>query len=85
MASKFKGLLDAAKERADEQPPEEAPIVPTPRQKRGKSADPAYMQAPFYIRKETHRQLKIKLLQTGDERDMSDVVEELLQGWLQAE
>ena len=67
MASKFKGLLDAAKERVDEPPPEETSGAPAPRQKRGKSADPAYMQAPFYIRKETHRQLKIKLLQTGDD------------------
>ncbi len=85
MASKFKGLFEAAKDRPDEPPADEAPTAPAPRQKRGKSANPEYMQAPFYIRKETHRQLKIKLLQTGDERDMSDVVEALLQAWLHAE
>jgi hypothetical protein len=47
-----------------------------------KSKDPDFIQGNFYIRKTTHAQVKIKLLQQGEEKDLSDLVEELLTSWL---
>ena len=48
----------------------------------GKRRDGAYKQVSAYIRKETHHQVKIALLQ--EEREFSELVEELLSGWLEA-
>ena len=47
-----------------------------------KSKDPQFVQGNFYIRKTTHAQVKIKLLQAGGEKGLSDLVEELLISWL---
>ena len=47
-----------------------------------KSKDPQFIQGNFYIRKTTHAQVKIKLLQDGGDKDLSDLVEELLTSWL---
>lgn len=47
-----------------------------------KSKDPDFIQGNFYIRKTTHAQVKIKLLQEGKDQDLSDLVEELLSKWL---
>jgi hypothetical protein len=50
--------------------------------KAGKSADPAYTKLTAYIRKDTHQAVKIRLLQEGQGREFSELVEELLSGWL---
>jgi len=50
--------------------------------KLGKSADPAYVKLTTYIRKDTHQATKIRLLQEGQGREFSELVEELLAVWL---
>ena len=55
--------------------------VPTSR-KLGKSADPAYTKLTAYIRKETHQVVKIRLLQEGQGREFSELVQELLDSWV---
>ena len=99
MGSKFKGLLDAARERTTEDGSAPAPSVEAPAaslppadasttaprplgRPRGKRSDPEYEQITAYVRKETYRALKIKLLTSGDERDASEVIEDLIGAWL---
>ena len=48
--------------------------------KRGKSADPEYVKLTSYIRRQTHLAVKKKLLDQG--REISELVEELLDKWL---
>jgi len=45
-----------------------------------KSADPAYMKFTTYIRKSTHLGVKTRLV--SKEKELSDLVEELLSNWL---
>ena len=45
---------------------------------RGKKGHHDYNQVTIYLRKETHKKAKIALLQSGDERDFSEFVEDLL-------
>lgn len=64
-----------------------APIV-TPRPGRpagpagGKRSDPDYTQITAYLRKDTRNAVKLALLQEGQGRDVSELVEGLLTGWL---
>lgn len=48
----------------------------------GKRSDDDYKQVSAYIRKGTHQQVKMALLQ--EEREFSELVEELLSSWLEA-
>jgi hypothetical protein len=59
-----------------------APAAMVDERKRGKSADPGYVKLTAYIRKTTHNAVKIRLLQEAQDRDFSELVELLLQGWL---
>ncbi len=45
-----------------------------------KSADPAFMKFTTYIRKTTHLGVKTRLV--SKEKELSDLVEELLSNWL---
>ena len=54
------------------------------RAKRGKRSDPAYEQVTAYIRKETYRQVKMRLL-AQDGGDFSTLMQELLEAWLTRE
>lgn len=79
MSSKFKHLLDAAREPQPE--PEPTPHSETPKRKgrpKGKRSNPDYEQVTAYIRRTTHRDVKLALLQAGEDQDFSDLVEELL-------
>ncbi len=63
------------------------PIVeqqPEPKRGRpkGKRSDPDYEQVTAYIRKDTHASIKIALLQEGQKREFSQLVQELLDEWL---
>lgn len=62
------------------------PQPPTEVKKRGrpnaKRSDPNIIQTTAYIRKETHRNVKRALLDDEQERDYSELVEELLAAWL---
>jgi hypothetical protein len=50
----------------------------------GKRTDPDYTQITAYIRKVTHHAVKLRLLQEGQGREFSELVEELLRAWLAA-
>lgn len=93
--SKFKSLLDAAKGREPEpekpsqdsvvnQPSSVAEPLPSPKRGRpkGKRSHPDYEQVTAYIRKDTHRAAKIALLSKGEEREFSELIQELLEQWL---
>lgn len=45
-----------------------------------KSADPAFRKFTTYIRKTTHRAVKMRMV--GEDRELSDLVEDLLSEWL---
>ena len=45
-----------------------------------KSSDPAFTKFTTYIRKATHLAVKVRMV--GEERELSDLVEELLSEWL---
>jgi len=96
--SKFKSLLDAAKGREPEpelekqsqdsvvnQPSSVAePQQPQKRGRpKGKRSHPDYEQVTAYIRKDTHRAAKIALLAEGEEREFSELIQELLEQWLE--
>jgi hypothetical protein len=95
MSSKFKGILERAKEREAEpfesesvSPPSPAPPITKPAKKRGrpsgKRSDADYVQVTSYIQKDVHRGVKIALLKSGSERDFSELVDSLLAGWLES-
>ncbi len=48
----------------------------------GKSSNAAYTQVLAYVRRDTHNAVKAALIFDVAKRDLSDLVEELLSGWL---
>jgi hypothetical protein len=64
----------------------ESPEISQPEKPRGrpkgKRTDADYTQVTAYIRKETHQAVKIRLLQEGQGREFSEVIQELLDSWL---
>lgn len=84
--SKFAGVLRAAK--GDEiQTEESGPKLITASRGRpkGKRSDPAFEQVTAYVRKETYRSTKMALLQADDNRDFSQLVEDLLFAYLRTQ
>ena len=89
--SKFQGLLDAAgkgsKPKAKKATARKTPAATAqPKQvgrPPGKRSDPAFEQITAYIRKNTHQQTKIALLEEGKGQQFSDLVETLLAKWLE--
>ena len=49
---------------------------------RGKKGHPDYNQVTIYLKKQTQNEAKIALLQARDERDFSELVEDLIANWL---
>lgn len=49
---------------------------------RGKRSNPDYEQVTAYIRRDTYTEVKIALLQQGEDREFSELVEQLLTEWL---
>ena len=94
MSSKFKAILNQAKERKPEPvekmspPPAPAPTIsPSPKKRgrpSGKRSDADYIQVTAYIQKDRHREVKIALLKSGTEKDFSDLVDDLLGQWLKS-
>jgi hypothetical protein len=92
--SKFSGLLDAAKGR-DEKPATSSKKrhgkarVSTdekrgPGRPPGKRSDPDFTQTTAYIRADTYKGVRIALLEEGEGREYSEIVEELLSKWLKS-
>ena len=92
--SKFKGILQQAKDRTPESPadaplsPPPAPLAPPSAKKRGrpsgKRSDADYTQITAYIQRETHRDVKIALLKSGNGLDFSELIDSLLAEWLKS-
>ena len=79
---KSRGKFDALL-KARAKPVEEEGISGSPRTTTvGKRSDSDYRQVSAYIRKDTHQEVKIALLQ--EEREFSELVEELLRDWLKS-
>lgn len=51
----------------------------------GKRSDPDFVGFTTYIRKQTHRSVKHVLLDEPEERELSELVEELLAAWLKSQ
>ena len=80
--SRFSALAPAPK-------PAAIAAVPTPlqtvaRRAAGKRNNPAYRQLTAYVKTETHQGVKLALLSDGEGREISELVDELLEGWLKA-
>ena len=91
MSSKFKGILERAKERESETPFEEPEAPPSPApspvkrgRPSGKRSDADFIQVTAYIRKTIHREVKIALLKSGNDQDFSELVDALLETWVQS-
>jgi hypothetical protein len=95
MSSKFKGILDQAKDRKPETvedvapPPSPAPTTGSKSPKKrgrpsGKRSDEDYVQVTAYIQKDIHREVKIALLKSGGDKDFSELVDDLLARWLKS-
>lgn len=97
MSSKFAALKEVKKQEAEQPAPpadvpvevlepssrEEAPAATRNRGRpRGKRSQNDYVQTSVYVRKQTHREVKLALLQSDDARDFSELVDELLVRWL---
>jgi len=63
-------------------------LAPTATGRRGrpkaKRSDPDYVGFTTYIRKDTHLNVKIALLQEGEGRELSELVENLLTKWMKS-
>lgn len=84
--SKFAGVLKAAKgDETQASEPRPMVIAASRGRTKGKRSDPAFEQVTAYIRRETYQQTKIALLQANDDRDFSQLVEELLTAYLRTQ
>ncbi len=60
-----------------------APVaLKTEKEKVGKSKNPDFTQVLTYLKKSTHNAVKAALIFDEKERDLSDLVEELLHSWV---
>jgi hypothetical protein len=76
--NKFADLLGEVGIAASLEPASES--VPPAMARVGKRSDPAYRQISTYVRSDVYRSVKRELLM--DERDFSDLMDELLVDWL---
>ena len=82
--TKFKGLLEATKiDRPDAEEGFLKWVPPKRGRPPGKRSHPDFEQITAYIRKDTHRAVKIELLKNG-RKEFSELVEELLHQWLKS-
>lgn len=80
--SKFDSFFDAATAAPTKTAKGKSPTKTRAAQKRlAKRDDPDYKQALAYIRADTHKRIKVALAEDGDE--FSELIEKLLNEWLQ--
>lgn len=61
-----------------------AAIERAPTRRRGKRTHPDYVQVTAYVRQETYRRARIKLLESTKPQEFSEIVEDLLTRWLRS-
>jgi len=86
--SKFSGVLARLKDA----PPEERVALPSPPPLRqetarigrppGKRSDPDWSPRTILMNRYTHKSVQRILLDTDDERDLSELIDELLRSWI---
>lgn len=59
------------------------PAAPRRGRPPGKRSNKGYVQMTAYVRRDVHLKAKIALLESEDSRDLSDLVDELLAGWVE--
>jgi hypothetical protein len=89
--NRFGDILEIAKNQGEEAPTYEeeqhdevATKAKRGRPKVGKRSNTDYTQITAYIRTVTHKNAKIALIEQGGERDMGDLIDELLSEWLKS-
>jgi hypothetical protein len=83
--SKFAGVFDKLKGQPEQLAPEpERSAPPTFGRPRGKRSDPEYKQFSVLLKKVTHKQASRLLEDTDRGQDVSELVQELLEGWINA-
>ncbi len=75
--SRFDDLIDAARSRQQRDKPQPNEDKPT---SLSKSTDPEYTRTTIYLPKKLHR--KLKTTAASQERQMSDILTELVEQWL---
>ncbi|MEL6164472.1 MAG: CopG family transcriptional regulator [Cyanobacteria bacterium J06628_3] len=76
--SRFDELIDAARSRQKRDKPQE--LAEEKVNFKSKSTDPDYVRTTVYLPKKLHRSLK--LAAAADDRQMSDIMTELVENWL---
>lgn len=76
--SRFDELIDAARSRQKRDKPQE--LIEEKVTFKSKSTDPDYVRTTVYLPKKLHRSLK--LASAAEDRQMSDIMAELLEKWL---
>jgi hypothetical protein len=82
--SKFGALVEEHKRRKEQggEPPVPDARKPKIGRPPGKRSNPEYEQVTSYVRKDTYKGVKVALIQAGEKKQFSDLVEELLTEWL---
>ena len=82
--NRFSGIVDANRAREAETSPEsETPnSSENSTKRRGKSSHPEFLQVSAYLRKDTHKTARKLLMDDEQRRDLSDLMEQLLQEWI---
>jgi len=85
--SKFSGALAKLNQRpadteADENPPAVEIVNGGKGRPPGKRSDPEYQPTTVLLRKQTKRAANRRLEDIGSDKDLSDLIEELLSNWL---
>lgn len=75
--SRFDELIDAVRSRQQRDKPQVNEDKPT---SQSKSTDPEYMRTTIYLPKQLHR--KLKTAAVSQQRQMSDILTELVEQWL---
>ncbi|ACK68463.1 helix-turn-helix protein, CopG (plasmid) [Rippkaea orientalis PCC 8801] len=78
-SSRFDDLFSAARSKTQDASPLESTTGET---KKSKSRDPDYVRTTIYLPKRLHQQLKVAAVQ-GD-KDMSEIIEGLVDAWVQS-
>jgi hypothetical protein len=78
-ASRFDDLIDVARSRSER---DKAEVIQEKATRITKSTDPQFTRTTIYLPKHLHRQLKI--VSASLDKQMSDVVIELIEDWLKS-
>jgi len=82
-AAEAEAEITPAQASAPERTQDIEPAAPRRGRPPGKRSNKDYVQMTAYVRRDVHLKAKIALLESEDSRDLSDLVDELLAGWVE--